>query len=103
MGPVLSLGMVLLPDKSKLAWFLWVFAGLITGIHWYSYLSATAENANKIGLLWVTVWTPLLLTTLIAGLTGNYWRNYHNNQNVTRSTVALVCAIPSIVALIILI
>lgn len=101
LGPVACLAIVLMKQGRKLAWWLWGGSAVIIAIHWYSFLSATADNAEKISTLWVSVWTPLLLTTLVAGLTGAQWRGWHSNKNIERWVAALVCIIPSLAAFII--
>ena len=94
-GPIMSLAVVVMNKRSNLAWYLWGFSALIVALYWIFLLSAEEDGAVEVSLIPITIWTPLLLTTLIAGLTRPKWIGLHNNPSVSQILVVLVCLIPS--------
>jgi len=97
-GPLLALALIVMPVRRNLAWALWGLATVIVAFHWVGFLSAQEENAVKVGVFGIATWTPLMITTAIAGLTQNRWRGWHSNPFISQGVVCLVCITPSIIA-----
>lgn len=97
-GPIMALALIIFPQRKMLGWGLWIFSAIIVVMHWVSFLSAKEDNATEVGLFGVAVWTPLLLTTLLATYFESKWLNKGADKQVTRIIVAAVCMLPSIIA-----
>ncbi|MEO1142402.1 MAG: hypothetical protein AAFW66_08680 [Pseudomonadota bacterium] len=97
-GPVLALALIFMPGRKTLAWYFWGFAAAIVAFHWLGFLTAQEDNATEIGIFGIATWTPLILTTALAGLTEKSWRGWHSNPFVSQGLISLICLLPSIIA-----
>ncbi|MGI9352972.1 MAG: hypothetical protein ACR2O3_15525 [Rhizobiaceae bacterium] len=97
-GPILALALIVMPVRRKLAWMLWGLATLIVALHWISFFTAIEENATEVGIFGIATWTPLIITTALAGLAEKHWRGWHHNPFVSQGVACLLCLIPSIAA-----
>ena len=97
-GPALALALVLLKPGSTWRWPLWGLAAALVFAHWVSFLTATEDGSTAIGVLTAAVWTPLLITTLIADRTRSTWTSRFGSDEVSRLVVAALCALPSVIA-----
>jgi len=99
-GPILALAIILLPRNKTLAWSLWCFSAIMIALHWVSFLSAQEDNATEVGTFGVAVWTPLLMTTLVAKRFEDKWQGMGPDPAITKILVAGLCLLPSILAFI---
>ena len=97
-GPILSLGLIVMPVRRRLAWALWGLAAAIVAFHWIAFFTAKEDNATEVGIFGIATWTPLIITTALAGLAEKHWRGWHANPYVSQGMVCLVCLLPSIAA-----
>ncbi|MEM9331227.1 MAG: hypothetical protein AAGA53_07855 [Pseudomonadota bacterium] len=99
-GPVLALALILMPVRKTLARYLWGLSALIVSFHWIAFFSAQEDNATDVGIFGIATWTPLILTTALAGLTEKHWRGWHENPFISQGIMCLLCTLPSIAAFI---
>ena len=98
LGPVLCLAVVVLNQRRRLGWYCWAFSAAIVLLYWIFLLSAEEDGAVEASLIPIAIWSPLLATTLIAGLTRNRWLNWNTNPAVSQVIVVLLCVLPSAIA-----
>ena len=98
LGPILALAIILLPGRRNVAWWFWGFSLAIVVMHWISFFSATQADAEKVSIFGIATWTPLIVTTAIAGFTEKYWRGWHANSFASQGSICLLCLLPSLVA-----
>ncbi len=97
-GPVLCLATVVLPKRPRLAWYFWAAAAAIASIYWIAFFSAKEDGAVETSVIPLAIWTPLLITTLIAGLTRNRWLGIHSSPAISQIITILICIAPSILS-----
>lgn len=102
-GPVLALSLVVLPDRHRYAMPLWILAAVIVLAHWIAFFTATEDGATSVEYATASVWSPLLLTTLLAARTRAQWENWFESDAAARSVVAIICLLPSVIAFFLLI
>ncbi len=97
-GPILALAIIFMPGRKTLAWSLWGVAAIIVAVHWISYFSALEDNATEVGIFGIATWTPLLVTTGLAGLLESKWRGCHSDPFISQGLMCLLCLAPSVVS-----
>ena len=95
-GPVLALALVLLPERHRLSWSLWIVGALIVAAHAVAYLTALESNSIRIERLALLAWGPVLATSLIASFTRKKWQTWFANKSVAQTVIILLCALPSV-------
>lgn len=98
LGPVLCLATVILTKRTRLAWYLWGFAAIITSFYWVALFSAKEDGAVETSLIPISIWTPMLITTALAGLNRERWINLNANPAVSQVIMIIACVIPSVIA-----
>ena len=97
-GPIMALGLILMPQRRQLALWLWCAAVAIVAVHWVSYFSALEDNATEVSIFGIATWTPLIAMTGFARMTERLWRSWHSNPFVSQGIVCAICLAPSIIA-----
>ena len=98
LGPVLSLAVIVMNKRTRLGWYCWGFSAAIVSLYWIFLLSAEEDGAVETSLIPIIIWTPLLVTTLIAGLTRDRWLGWSSNPTVSQILAVALCALPSAIA-----